>query len=46
MHDVRRKLMPVMREARESGKKATLVYDQLIVDGKKVCVGRDGLLQT
>ena len=46
VRDVRRKLMPVLRDARESGKKATLVYDHLIVDGKKVFLDERGHQQT
>ena len=44
VREVRRKLTPHLKEARASGKRVAMVFDHLLIDGKKFTVGDAGLL--
>lgn len=41
VRELRRKLTPLLKKAREDRKKATMVFDHLIIDGKKYVLGDD-----
>lgn len=43
VRDIRRKLTPHLKEAKGAGKKATLVYDHILIDGKKFVLNTDGV---
>jgi hypothetical protein len=38
VRDIRKKLTPHLKKAKEEGKKATIVYDYLLVDSKRYTV--------
>ena len=43
MRTVRKKLTMIMKEKRSEGKQVSLVYDHLIIDGKKYILKEDGM---
>ena len=44
VRDIRKKLSPHLKKAKSEGKKATMIYDHLIINGKKfVLNGSDGI---
>ena len=45
VREVRKKLIPHLKTAKSQKKKATMVYDHLIVDGKKLGLDRDNNLK-
>ena len=42
VREARSKMVPLMKLAREKGKRASLNYDKLIIDGEKYAVNREG----
>ena len=44
VRDTRKKLIPHLKCAREQGKRATMVYDHLLIDGAKFGLGEGGSL--
>ena len=44
VREVRKKLIPHLKKAKEEGKRATLVYDHLLIESRKYCLGEDDKL--
>jgi predicted nuclease with TOPRIM domain len=44
VRDVRKRLLPHLKRAKEEGKRATLIYDHLLIDGKKYGLGEGDCL--
>lgn len=44
VRDIRKRLTPHLKKARNEGKRATLVFDHLIIDGAKFCLAADDQL--
>jgi archaellum component FlaC len=42
VRELRRKLTPFLKRAKEEGKRATLIFDHLLVEGQKYTVSEDG----
>ena len=38
VRDIRRKLVPHLKKARNEGKRVTMVFDHIIIEGKKITV--------
>lgn len=45
VREIRKQLLPHLKSAKVQGKKATMVYDHLIIDGKSFILASDGSLQ-
>ena len=45
VRDIRKKLTPHLKAARNSGKRATMIFDHLLIDGKKFGIDNDGKLK-
>lgn len=46
VREVRKKLVPYLKAAKRSGKKVSMVYDHLIIDGRKYFLNEDGTIDT
>ena len=44
VRDIRRRLTPHLKKARQEGRRAAMVFDHLLIDGKKYSVGSDDKL--
>ena len=44
MRNIRRKLSPHLKKARGDGKRVAMVYDHLLIDGKRFTVNSNGKL--
>ncbi|XP_070193891.1 uncharacterized protein [Littorina saxatilis] len=44
VRDIRKKLTPHLKAAQKDGKKATMIYDHLVINGKKCVVDKDDRL--
>ena len=45
VREIRRKLLPYLKSAREHGKKASMVYDHLVIEGKKYFLDAENRLK-
>ena len=41
VREIRKKLLPHLKEARKENKRAAMVYDHLIIEGKRFCLDQD-----
>lgn len=46
VRDIRRKLIPFLKTAKADGKRVTMIYDHLLIEGQKYTVDMDGNLIT